>query len=56
MGSADGQASLELLEGSFITAPHIWAKNSGVDKAVSFLLDSGPHSGHPEASGSRAVC
>ena len=42
MGSADGEASLELLEGSFITGPHIWAKNFQGNKAISFLLDLGP--------------
>lgn len=34
MSSADGQSSVELLEGSFLTGPYTWAKN--------FLLDLGP--------------
>lgn len=42
VGSADGEASLELLEGSFITGPHIWAKNFRGTQAISFLLDLGP--------------
>lgn len=42
MGSADGEASLELLESSFITGPHMWAKNFQGNKAISFLLDLGP--------------
>lgn len=42
MGSADGGASLELLEVSFITTPHIWAKDFPVNTAISSLLDSGP--------------
>ena len=34
----------EATEGSFITGPHTWAQVILMNKAVSFLVDSGPDS------------